>query len=463
MASVPYNSQKAKRKILQMPVCALNVNDTIYVTQKKETSKEYSLLANTIQSDMISRKKSYIPREDYEVLLSVAQGETEKKILKHTLCSTQNLSRRQASQMYGISKLQERADIVNKTAIAMKEIKDRHSVLVKSEQKRYLLSCGENIDDYLTSSNESCDETDIEVSSSDDSSNALTDIRCNKHDSTFAEDMTDKITSENTQIAVNLLREVSFNWFAFVVLLQSKFVSEDEFMLDSLMSRVASHLPELGFSEEEAVLIEQSRAAYLQTMQENENAAKAISISSADSSTHVSEGEKLEHKEIIEKKLRKIRDSARKRMLKEIEEKRFLRKRISKSTKTMLDKYSDIGEVIENIVQESDVGADRWRRTGVYTFSGDIKSSKRITYGKIQEKLKEHYGRNVSYGTVVQLCVPRHKRHRSSKRYSGVANVKYIRARKGFTLKFNPDCKWSRSMYKSYAVISVASGTMESV
>ncbi len=463
MASVPYNSQKAKRKILQMPVCALNVNDTIYVTQKKETSKEYSLLANTIQSDMISRKKSYIPREDYEVLLSVAQGETEKKILKHTLCSTQNLSRRQASQMYGISKLQERADIVNKTAIAMKEIKDRHSVLVKSEQKRYLLSCGENIDDYLTSSNESCDETDIEVSSSDDSSNALTDIRCNKHDSTFAEDMTDKITSENTQIAVNLLREVSFNWFAFVVLLQSKFVSEDEFMVDSLMSRVASHLPELGFSEEEVVLIEQSRAAYLQTMQENENAAKAISISSADSSTHVSEGEKLEHKEIIEKKLRKIRDSARKRMLKEIEEKRFLRKRISKSTKTILDKYSDIGEVIENIVQESDVGADRWRRTGVYTFSGDIKSSKRITYGKIQEKLKEHYGRNVSYGTVVQLCVPRHKRHRSSKRYSGVANVKYMRARKGFTLKFNPDCKWSRSMYKSYAVISVASGTMESV
>ena len=136
-------------------------------------------------------------------------------------------------------------------------------------------------------------------------------------------------------------------------------------------------------------------------------------------------------------------------MLKEIEEKRFLRKRISKSTKTILNKYSDIGEVIENIVQESDVGADRWRRTGVYTFSGDIKSSKRITYGKIQRKLKEHYGRDFSYGTVVQLCVPRHKRHRSSKRYSGVANVKYMRARKGFTLKFNPDCKWSRSMYKS--------------
>ena len=114
-----------------------------------------------------------------------------------------------------------------------------------------------------------------------------------------------------------------------------------------------------------------------------------------------------------------------------------------------MNKYSGIGEVIENIVQESEIGADRWRQTGVYTFSGDIKSSKRITYGKIQRKLKEHYGRDFSYGTIVQLCVLRHKRHWSSKRYTGVANVKYMRARTGFTLKFNPDCKWSRSMYKS--------------
>ena len=153
---IPYNSEKARRKILQMPVCAVYVNGAIYVAQKKVTSEEYSSLSNTIQSDMISRKKLYIPREDYEVLLSVAQGKTEKKILKHTLCSTQNLSRRQASQLYGISKLQERADTVNKDVTAIKEIKDRHSAFAKSEQKRFLLSCEESIDDYLTSSNESC-------------------------------------------------------------------------------------------------------------------------------------------------------------------------------------------------------------------------------------------------------------------------------------------------------------------
>ena len=36
----------------------------------------------------------------------------------------------------------------------------------------------------------------------------------------------------------------------------------------------------------------------------------------------------------------------------------------------------------------------------------------------------------------------------SSARYKGVGNIKYQRPRKGFNLKFNPNTKWSRSLYK---------------
>ena len=107
-----------------------------------------------------------------------------------------------------------------------------------------------------------------------------------------------------------------------------------------------------------------------------------------------------------------------------------------------------MGEVVENFVRESDVGADSWRRTGVYTFSGDQKKIKWITISQIQEMLQAHYGRHFSYGTAVQLCVCRHKRRLSSKRYKGVANVRYQRATKGFSMKYNPDYKWSRSLYK---------------
>ena len=58
------------------------------------------------------------------------------------------------------------------------------------------------------------------------------------------------------------------------------------------------------------------------------------------------------------------------------------------------------------------------------------------------------YGRKFAYGTVVELCVAHNKRRRSSKRYRGLAKVTTRRARKGFSLRFNPDSHWSASFYK---------------
>ena len=48
----------------------------------------------------------------------------------------------------------------------------------------------------------------------------------------------------------------------------------------------------------------------------------------------------------------------------------------------------------------------------------------------------------------MQLSCAKNKRRLSSKRYKGVANVRYQKARKGFNLKFNLDYKWSRSLHK---------------
>ena len=77
------------------------------------------------------KNKLFIPRDNHDILLSTAQGNAEKKILKHNLCSSQNLSRSQASQIYGISKLGKSADEINKTAKAIKEIKSRYSAVAK--------------------------------------------------------------------------------------------------------------------------------------------------------------------------------------------------------------------------------------------------------------------------------------------------------------------------------------------
>ena len=74
--------------------------------------------------------------------------------------------------------------------------------------------------------------------------------------------------------------------------------------------------------------------------------------------------------------------------------------------------------------------------------------TQKATYKRIQHHLEEKYGRTFSYGTVVELCVTRNKCRNSSQRYKGVAKVTSRRARKDFTLRYNPDTHWSATLYR---------------
>ena len=108
-----------------------------------------------------------------------------------------------------------------------------------------------------------------------------------------------------------------------------------------------------------------------------------------------------------------------------------------------------IGQEIESFVQEANIGADAWRRTGVLTFDGNTRVKAKVTYERIRQHLMKVYQRKFSFGTVVQLCIARNKRRLSASRYKGVAKVTSRRARKGFMLKFNPDAHWSSALYRS--------------
>jgi len=48
--------------------------------------------------------------------------------------------------------------------------------------------------------------------------------------------------------------------------------------------------------------------------------------------------------------------------------------------------------------------------------------------------------------------------NRSSQRYKGVAKVVSRRARKGFTLKYNPDAHWSSALYRGLNLIQYTDG-----
>lgn len=149
----------------------------------------------------------------------------------------------------------------------------------------------------------------------------------------------------------------------------------------------------------------------------------------------------------------------KKRLL--ITQQKFLnRSSKSKGSCGIVKDFPDIGNEIEKYVKERSIGADSWRRPGILTFDGNKKEIKeKVTYEGIRQHLQQYCKRSISFGTVVQLCCARNKRHRSAKRYRGVAQVISKRSRKGFELRYNPDSHWSSALYRGLAWLQYNDGT----
>lgn len=93
------------------------------------------------------------------------------------------------------------------------------------------------------------------------------------------------------------------------------------------------------------------------------------------------------------------------------------------------------------------------------TFDGNHRVKQKATYARIQQHLQDTFDQKISYGTVVQLCVARNRRHRAAQNYRGVARVTSRRARKGFEVRYNPDAHWSGALYKGLNYIEYTDGT----
>ena len=80
------------------------------------------------------------------------------------------------------------------------------------------------------------------------------------------------------------------------------------------------------------------------------------------------------------KKQRGIFSRLKKRRVTKLVAKKCLlaRKKPARVSKT-IQRHPDIGEVIEHFAHERRVGADSWRRTGLLTFSGNVKRGPKVT------------------------------------------------------------------------------------
>lgn len=100
--------------------------------------------------------------ESFFDILKSTESDAERTRLKHVISSGYNLSRRQASSLYKISRMKERAIAVSEACQKAEQIKSRHRYLAKAEQRAFLTSQGVDSDAYKLEGSSSEDNSEDE-------------------------------------------------------------------------------------------------------------------------------------------------------------------------------------------------------------------------------------------------------------------------------------------------------------
>ena len=505
---VKYKAKDAKRKLLQMPLAALKIKEsktyTIYLVSK-DTNLQLtrSLLKRKdwgSQNTGMQMSASLVKE-----LLSATESDAERERLTYGIVKSSGLSHTKLRQLYGFENLKRRQDKVENALREMREIREAVASIASIQEKAVLQSFGievESDEDLEHDESETDPDADGEedsalnaventslselipatlnesedrlVSETDSAFNVSEiglapsqnpDIGDMAHQFSLSKEITESACYQNSHQLMDILKSCELNWFSFVEVIKEKMKDYSKEAIDQLLLDFSGQLHLFNLDEREELIIEQSRQAFLLARRLDEN------NSDADDEAVLSEAEEMEvdwgnihdplQKEAqsaIIQKIRNLRLGAKRKAAKKIAEERFLRRRRGKNVSKILKECPDIGQTIENYVTSAGAGADSWRRTGVLTFDGNRKVQKKPTFSRIKEHLEMVYNRKFGYGTVVELCVARNKRRKSSTRYRGLARVTCRRARKGFTLRYNPDQHWSAAFYRSLDALHLRDG-----
>ena len=438
---VSYTSDSARKCLLQIPLVCIRVGEpsdgtsqllVFESTKGADYQKIRQILSANIKSSSLS---STLTKKDVKQLLGLAQSDRERECLRYAIFKSSGLTPSGARRKFGFERMAERSAEVERCIKETEEIRR---------------SCEE-----LASVRLKALKTSTDSSSEDESEGELPTSTC-------LELSADKLRS----FAI-VLKDSQFNWFEFYQRLESEDLagnSEEELSthLEAFYQQLSSVLSESEIHEvdlsRDAFKADDMLYGYSRSRDRRVLNREVVTDSESDDPSAYLQPQSQEFEAAIEQKAAAIKRQIRRKRAKMIANQHFLGRRKSKRLSTIVESYLDIGTTIEKFVESCNVGADAWRRTGLLTFDGNIKVGKKCMYKRIQEHLESEYGRHFAYGTVVQLCVARNRRHLSASRYRGVAQVTSRRARKGFMLKYNPDTHWSNSLYRSLNILQLTDG-----
>lgn len=464
--NVTYTASHARRKLLQMPLVSIGVGNrqkgtySVFLVEK-QSAVHYTIFQSLLNNWVRSNDRNALTnlkKETVNDLLKLAESNGEKERLKYAIVKAAGISNSQAKSAYGFNNMSSRVSKVEDALLQATAIREAIENIANIKETATLRSFGvvETSDECQDESMGDESETDTEKSEDEKGLLVLGDNNVKTVPNTVEMKQSDETNLDlpYKQQLCDVLRCCDLNWIEFARVVTGMNENKQSDVVENMLNEFAEKLPELNFSEDEHCLINQSRQAYSVHEHFKEKEADVdngviVSESEGENMDNLSEvKDPLDTKGVscIMKRREAIRRKAKREMSKRIAERRFLQKR-SKKIGTIQKQFPDIGNTIEEFVRKQGVGADSWRRTGVLTFDGNRRVGKKVTFRRIQDHLQAKYKRKFGYGTVVQLCVPRNKRRKSASRYKGLAQVTHRRARKGFSLKYNPDDHWSSALY----------------
>ena len=464
-----YKSDKAIRRFMQLPIVILKVKGTLHVLEYS-SNIEYERLQELIDKLIPEQKLTLgLNREALQALCNLASTEADRKLIR--VATTAGMSASQAETSYGISNLHKER---GKVAQAIKEytaIRSAVDELVRAKEKAVLESFG--VTEASDSEEEIIDSDGDDAFIDNEKKTAGTDRSGNESIEAdtcecdgFIEINRD-VVQENANINLLLsqehllmiLRGNMYNWFSFIAELEINYPNLTKEGLEQMLRAFVHYLSDTDLNSEETKLWQQSRQAYLTTRsqaisEEQHRVGEVWTDSESDDPedwVELTTRDRLKSpafQEKIKKKKAAFARLKKRMMAKEVTRKALLKRKVPKSVNKTLRKFPNIGKDIEAFAKENRIGADAWRRTGVLTFSGNLKRGPKITYNRIKQHLEKKYGTKIGYGTIVQLCLVHNKRRLSARRYWGIAGLKSRRARKGFNVRLNIDSHWSCAFYK---------------
>ena len=511
---VKYISSKAVRLLMQLPLIVMEIapegpgSKRLYATEFQpgvDAQRFVVIMRQFLHSKKANVREKLPSRQKINALCELATTETDRLLLKMTACS--ELSAKEARKRYGVQNLGEKQRKIEETLRRASEIKQTVAELARVKEKALLCTIGfdyessdsedESTDlgevqdvQWISSEDATEDEEEFPLSDQLHSNKGQHDTDSSDHGSSFVKVAQENAVSkekgtsdrgmfdpDDTDILKNptvnpapsretlllILRENNLNWFTFVAELKNMLPTDNPEVLNQILVDFADFIPYSDLSTAEEQLIEISRQAYLE-IQRKQSLGNAIFETDSESDDgdwcEINDICSDEAKEKVQQERKKIKMAAKRETSKLIAKEALLKCKIPKKVSTIVTKYPDIGKKMEDFVQKHRVGADQWRRTGVFTFASNKNSTgPKVTYKRMQEHLQKEYGISISYGTVVQLCAVRNKRRISAQRYQGVAAITCRRARKGFDVKFNPDSRWSYCFYKGLDMLQLKDGS----